>query len=106
MEKDSKIDYAVENIETQTSLDSKQNLQNSNTKDSIVVSGLPRSGTSLMMQMLNEVGCDVLIDSEREADESNPKGVEYKPVMNLMNDNSWLHKAKTKAKLLHLYLNF
>ena len=47
-----------------------------------------------MMQMLNEAGCDV--DSEREADESNLVFFEYKPVMNLMNDNSWLHK-KTKA---------
>ena len=81
VEKDSKkIDYAVENIETQTSLDSKQNLLNSNTKDSIiVVSGLPRSGTSLMMQMLNNSGCKLLVDEKRKADESNPKGYfEYK----------------------------
>ena len=100
LKKDSKkIDHAVENIETQISLKSKQNFQNSPTKDAIiVVSGLPRSGTSLMMQMLNNSGCKVLIDKERIADESNPKGYfEYKPVMNLMNDNSWLHKAKSKA---------
>ena len=100
LKKDSKkIDHAVENIETQISLESKQNFQNSPTKDAIiVVSGLPRSGTSLMMQMLNNSGCKVLIDKERIADESNPKGYfEYKPVMNLMNDNSWLHKAKSKA---------
>ena len=100
LKKDSKkIDHAVENIETQISVGSKQNLQNSPIKDAIIaVSGLPRSGTSLMMQMLNEAGCKVLIDAEREADESNPKGYfEYKPVMNLINDNSWLHKAKSKA---------
>ena len=52
-----------------------------------------------MMQMLNEAGCNVLIDSEREADESNPKRMfNYKPVMNLMNDNSWLHKANQSNK--------
>ena len=51
-----------------------------------------------MMQMLNNSGCKVLVDEKRKADESNPKGYfEYKPVMNLMNDNSWLHKAKSKA---------
>lgn len=100
LKKDSKkIDYAIENLESEITLDDKQNLKNSHTKDTIIiVSGLPRSGTSLMMQMLNNSGCKVLVDEKRKADESNPKGYfEYKPVMNLMNDNSWLHKAKSKA---------
>lgn len=68
-------------------------------KDQVVlVSGLPRSGTSLMMQMLDKGGLDLLVDGVREADVSNPKGYyEYEPVMSLYKDNSWLHKAKNKG---------
>ncbi len=40
----------------------------------IVVSGLPRSGTSLMMQMLGAGGLDVKTDGERKADQDNPEG--------------------------------
>jgi hypothetical protein len=39
-----------------------------------VVSGLPRSGTSLMMQMLAAGGLPVLSDGERQADADNPRG--------------------------------
>ena len=39
-----------------------------------VVSGLPRSGTSLMMQMLSAGGLPVLTDGERQADADNPRG--------------------------------
>ena len=63
-----------------------------------VVSGLPRSGTSLMMQMLDKGGSDILTDSKRKADISNPKGYyEFEPVMSIHKDNSWLGKAKDKA---------
>ena len=40
----------------------------------IIVSGLPRSGTSMMMKMLAEGGLPVLTDSIRAADEDNPNG--------------------------------
>ena len=43
-------------------------------KNFILVSGLPRSGTSLMMQMLEAGGVKLLIDGERVADVDNPKG--------------------------------
>ena len=68
-------------------------------KDQIViVSGLPRSGTSLMMQMLHKGGLNALTDSNRKADISNPKGYfEYDPVMALHKDNSWLHDAQNKS---------
>ncbi len=63
-----------------------------------VVSGLPRSGTSLMMQMLDKGGVDVLQDEKREADVSNPKGYyEFEPVMSLYKDNTWLDKGQDKA---------
>jgi hypothetical protein len=39
-----------------------------------IVSGLPRSGTSLMMQMLVAGGMTALSDGERKADTDNPKG--------------------------------
>jgi hypothetical protein len=61
----------------------------------IVVSGLPRSGTSLMMQMLFAGGVPVLSDSHREADPSNPRGYfEYEPVKRLHSgDHAWLRRA-------------
>jgi Flp pilus assembly protein TadD len=43
-------------------------------KTFVLVSGLPRSGTSLMMQMLVAGGMDVISDGMREADTDNPKG--------------------------------
>ena len=68
-------------------------------KDQIlIVSGLPRSGTSLMMQMLHSTGINALVDGLREADISNPKGYfEYEPVKALQKDNSWIHLAKGKS---------
>ena len=46
-----------------------------------IVSGLPRSGTSMMMRMLAEGGIEPLIDEIREADDDNPKGYyEFEPV--------------------------
>ncbi|MFC4722344.1 alkaline phosphatase family protein [Geojedonia litorea] len=68
-------------------------------KDQIViVSGLPRSGTSLMMQMLDKGGVEVLVDNKRAADVSNPMGyLEYEPVMSIHKDNSWLELAQNKS---------
>ncbi len=43
-------------------------------KTFVLVSGLPRSGTSLMMQMLAAGGLDIMTDEKRAADEDNPKG--------------------------------
>ncbi|MEX2093338.1 MAG: alkaline phosphatase family protein [Pirellulales bacterium] len=63
-----------------------------------VVSGLPRSGTSMVMQMLAAGGLDILADDRREADESNPRGYfEYERVKNLRNDSAWLGEARGKA---------
>lgn len=63
-----------------------------------VVSGLPRSGTSLMMQMLLEGGMPVLRDAGRPADEHDPRGyLEYRKVRSLKDDCSWLHDADGRA---------
>jgi predicted AlkP superfamily phosphohydrolase/phosphomutase/tetratricopeptide (TPR) repeat protein len=64
----------------------------------IVVSGLPRSGTSLMMQMLDKGGVPIFTDNTRAADESNPKGYyEHEAVKRLKRDKKWLPKATGKA---------
>lgn len=90
-------EQALENV--QEKLEFVDKISNTYKKDQIViVSGLPRSGTSLMMQMLNKGGIEVLTDKKREADHSNPKGYfEYQPVMSINKDNSWLVKAKNKS---------
>ena len=57
----------------------------------IIVSGLPRSGTSMMMRMLKYGGLKLLIDENRKADEDNPKGYfEFTPTKDLSQDASWL----------------
>lgn len=71
-----------------------------------VVSGLPRSGTSLMMQMLAAGGIPPLTDHQRAADESNPRGYfEFEAVKRLRSDHSWLELARGHAvKIIHLLL--
>lgn len=65
-------------------------------KDSIiVVSGLPRSGTSMMMNMLAAGGLALLTDGLRPADANNPKGYfELDRVKKLPEDNAWVGAAK------------
>lgn len=69
------------------------------TKDAIiVVSGLPRSGTSMMMKMLNAAGIEPVTDNIRTADEDNPKGYyELEKVKQLDKDNSWVGDCKGKV---------
>jgi Sulfotransferase domain len=64
----------------------------------IVVSGLPRSGTSLMMQMLADGGVPVVTDHIRSADTDNPRGYyEYEQVKKIKDDVSWLPQTRGKA---------
>jgi hypothetical protein len=64
----------------------------------IVVSGLPRSGTSLMMQMLECAGIKIVTDGLRTADEDNPRGYfEYEAVKSIKQDASWLPATRGKA---------
>lgn len=63
-----------------------------------IVSGLPRSGTSLMMQMLDAGGLPVLSDGERKADTDNPKGyLEWERVKQLPKDPSLIEEAEGKV---------
>jgi hypothetical protein len=68
------------------------------TAEIIVVSGLPRSGTSLMMQMLDAGGVEVVTDHVRTADADNPRGYyEYEKVKQVKRDATWLPEVRGKA---------
>lgn len=63
-----------------------------------IVSGLPRSGTSLMMQMLTAGGMTPLSDGERKADTDNPKGyLEWERIKQLPKDPSLINEAEGKV---------
>lgn len=66
----------------------------------IVVSGLPRSGTSMVMKMLSEGGLELVTDHLRKPDGDNPRGYfEFERVKELQRaeDKSWLIGARGKA---------
>ena len=63
-----------------------------------IVSGLPRSGTSLLMQMLAAGGMPLLIDDARAPDDDNPGGYfELERVKRLATDAAWVDLARGKA---------
>jgi hypothetical protein len=63
-----------------------------------IVSGLPRSGTSLMMQMLVAGGMRALSDGERKADTDNPRGyLEWERIKQLPNDPSCISEGEGKV---------
>jgi hypothetical protein len=63
-----------------------------------IVSGLPRSGTSLMMQMLQAGGMPVLSDGERKADNDNPRGyLEWERIKQLPKEPSLIAEAEGKV---------
>src|SRR6185503_17341674 len=66
----------------------------------VVVSGLPRSGTSMMMRMLDNGGLEPLTDGLRKSDEDNPKGyyeVELVKGLKKQQDKSWIGAAEGRA---------
>jgi hypothetical protein len=63
-----------------------------------IVSGLPRSGTSLMMQMLVAGGMSALSDGERRADTDNPRGyLEWERIKQLPNDPGCIAEGEGKV---------
>lgn len=63
-----------------------------------IVSGLPRSGTSMLMSMLEAGGLPLLVDGVRTADEDNPKGYfEFERVKRIKQDKGWLVEARGKV---------
>jgi hypothetical protein len=73
----------------------------------VVVSGLPRSGTSMVMKMLEAGGLSLVTDGVRSADEDNPKGYyEDERVKNLRvdQDRTWLRQCRGRAVKVISYL--
>jgi hypothetical protein len=63
-----------------------------------IVTGIPRSGTSMMMQMLAAAGLAPYTDSKREADEDNPRGYyEHQQATRLHRDAAWIPEARGKV---------
>lgn len=77
-----------------------------NKKDFItIVSGLPRSGTSMIMQMLEAGGMEVLTDNVRKSDEDNPRGYyEFERVKKINEDASWLDECHKAVKIISALL--
>ncbi len=74
-----------------------------------IVSGLPRSGTSMLMKMLEAGGLPPLIDNIRTADDDNPKGYyEFERVKAMdKGDTAWLAEAQGKVvKVISALLKF
>lgn len=76
----------------------------------VIVSGLPRSGTSMVMNMLAAGGLELLSDGARAADQDNPRGYfELERVMALAEerDRGWLRAARGKGvKIISHLLKF
>jgi hypothetical protein len=75
-------------------------------KPVIVVSGLPRSGTSMMMRMLSEGGLDPMVDSLRAADEDNPNGyfeIELSKKLTV-GEKQWLYLSQGRVVKIISYL--
>ena len=76
----------------------------------VIVSGLPRSGTSMAMKMLEAAGLEMVVDNIRSADEDNPKGYyEDERVKDLaeIEDKLWLRQARGKViKVVSSLLNY
>jgi len=72
----------------------------------IVVSGLPRSGTSLAMQMIHAGGVSAVTDGQRVNDDDNPRGYfEFERVKQLKTDKGWIDEAGGKVvKVIHMLL--
>lgn len=73
----------------------------------VVVSGLPRSGTSMAMKMLDAAGYEVVTDGEREPDVDNPRGYfedERVKALAEMEDKAWVRGARGKSIKVISYL--
>jgi len=67
----------------------------------VVVSGLPRSGTSMLMNMLAAGGMQIMTDSERVADIDNPKGYfEYERIKDLEKETDKSYVREGRGKVL------
>jgi len=67
----------------------------------VIVSGLPRSGTSMLMKMLEAGGMPIMTDNERTPDIDNPKGYfEYERVKDLEKETDKSYVREGRGKVL------
>ncbi len=73
-----------------------------------IVSGLPRSGTSMMMRIMEAAGLPVMTDNIRKSDIDNPKGYyEFEMVKTIKEDTSWVKDTRGKVfKMVSLLLYY
>jgi len=85
---------------------SRQSKEQDKTKPVYIVSGLPRSGTSMMMKMLSSGGLPVVMDSIRQADEDNPNGYFEIELSKKLKDGeiNWVYEASGKVVKVISYL--
>ncbi len=80
------------------SLRQSSSLSDDDSCDIVIVTGLPRSGTSLLLQILSAAGCPVQHDSTRPADEHNPKGYfEWSETLKLSSTPALIRECDGKA---------
>lgn len=81
-------------------------LEHNQRETTIVVSGLPRSGTSMLMAMLAAGGLPLLVDHRRPPDQHNPRGYfEHAGAAQLARKTDWLHgSAGCAVKIISLQL--
>jgi predicted AlkP superfamily phosphohydrolase/phosphomutase/tetratricopeptide (TPR) repeat protein len=76
----------------------KEDLERKSKGTIYIVSGLPRSGTSMMMQMLEAGGAPIFSDNIRQADSSNPRGYyEHEKIKSLASDSHIITQANGKV---------
>ena len=93
-----KLYFIYSNSELSNIIDYSKANDMKKSKPIIIVSGLPRSCTSLMMQMLAVGGIPILSDATRQADTNNPGGYfELEEVKTLEMEKKWLIDAQGKA---------
>lgn len=90
--------YEQKMADTEKALIHRNFLSKNFRKTIYVVSGLPRSGTSMMMQMLKAGGIEIVSDDKRVEDQDNPRGyLEDERVKRFHLDQSWIADADGKA---------
>ncbi len=85
--------------------EARQQLIKMTEKEIVIVSGLPRSGTSMMMRMLEMGGIKPFTDNVRQADESNQRGYyEHEKIKSLHKDNSVLNDINGEVVKIIVHL--
>jgi len=100
------IDIYKNHVDNPSKLEEMKSAFDDSMKGTIyVVSGLPRSGTSMMMQMLQKGGLEIFTDDKRVKDDNNPKGYyEHEAIKSLAKNNKWIYSAKGKAMKVIVHL--